>query len=296
MKTIIMLRGLPASGKSTYAKSLVKENPGQYKRINRDDMREMLDGYHLSKDNERFVKRLRDWLIVEALRDGKHVIIDDMNLSEKNINRVKQLMDQHRKKTGEQVKLEIKEFKIELEEAIARDAERKQPVGARMIRKLHNQFYGNGKSKGRGPYYTEQDKSLPPAIICDLDGTLAIIDHRNPFDASTCEQDGLNEPVADIVMSYRASGHQVILLSGRTDNYMPQTKRWLDKHQIEYDLLLMRKHGDSRKDAIIKKEIVDTHIKEKFYVKFVLDDRNQVVDMWRNEMGYACLQVNYGDF
>ena len=296
MKTIIMLRGLPASGKSTYAKTLVKEKPGQYKRINRDDMREMLDGYHLSKDNERFVKRLRDWLIVEALRDGKHVIIDDMNLSEKNINRVKQLIDQHRKRTGEQVALEVKEFEIEIEEAIARDEQRERPVGARMIRKLHNQFYGNGESKGRGPHYKEQDKSLPPAIICDLDGTLAIINHRSPFDASNCEQDGLNEPVADIVASYRTSGHQIILLSGRTDNYMPQTKRWLEKYQIEYDLLLMRKHGDSRKDAIIKKEIVDNYIKEKFFVKFVLDDRNQVVDMWRHEMGYACLQVNYGDF
>ena len=291
-----MLRGLPASGKSTYAKQLVKENPGQYKRINRDDMREMLDNYHFSKSNEKFVKRLRDWLIVEALRDGKHVVIDDMNLSEKNINRVKQLIDEHRKKTGEQVKLEVKEFKIEMEEAIARDAKRERPVGAATIRKLHNQFYGDGKYKGRGPHYAEQDKSLPPAIICDLDGTLAIIDHRNPFDASTCEQDGLNEPIADIVMSYHASRHQVILLSGRTDNYMPETKRWLAKHKIPYDLLLMRKHGDSRKDSIIKKEIVDTHIKGKVYVKFVLDDRNQVVDMWRNKMGYACLQVNYGDF
>ena len=46
----------------------------------------------------------------------------------------------------------------------------------------------------------------------------------------------------------------------------------------------------------IKKEIVDEHIKGKYFVKFVLDDRDQVVDMWRKEMGYACLQVNYGDF
>ena len=66
MKQVIILRGLPASGKSTYAKSLVKANPNNYKRINRDDMREMLDGYHFSKSNEKFVKKLRDWLIVEA--------------------------------------------------------------------------------------------------------------------------------------------------------------------------------------------------------------------------------------
>lgn len=296
MKTILILRGLPASGKSTFAKELVKENPGMYKRLNRDDMREMLDGYHFSKSNEKFVKRLRDWLILEALRDGKHVIVDDTNLSSKNLNRITQLAEQYRKQTGEQVKVEVKEFVIELEEAIARDAQRKRPVGQERIRKLYHQFYGDGTRKGRGPFYKEQDKTLPPAIICDLDGTLAIIDHRNPFDASTCEADELNEPVADIVKGYHASGHQIILLSGRTDNYKEQTIRWLAKHEIPYDLLLMRKDGDMRKDSIIKKEIVDTYINGKYYVKFVLDDRNQVVDMWRHEMGFACLQVNYGDF
>ncbi|MEM9823925.1 MAG: AAA family ATPase [Bacteroidota bacterium] len=296
MKNILILRGLPASGKSTFARKLVKDNPGMYKRLNRDDMREMLDGYRFSKSNEKFVKRMRDWLILESLRDGKHVIVDDTNLSSKHLNRITQLAEQYRKQTGEEVKVEVKEFEISLEEAIARDAQRQRPVGAAQIRKLYHQFYGDGFKKGRGPFYIEQDKSLPPAIICDLDGTLAIIEHRNPFDASACEKDELNEPIADIVKSYHASGHQIILLSGRTDKYMEPTKRWLSKHAIPYEQLLMRKEGDSRKDAIIKKEIVDTHIVGKYYVKFVLDDRNQVVDMWRNEIGFACLQVNYGDF
>ena len=296
MKTILILRGLPASGKSTYAKQLIKDNPGMYKRLNRDDMREMLDGYRFSKSNEKFVKRMRDWLILESLRDGKHVIVDDTNLSSKNLNRITQLAEQYRKQTGEEVKVEVKEFEISLEEAIARDAQRKRSVGAQKIRQLYNQFYGDGQQKGRGPFYKDQDETLAPAIICDLDGTLAIIDHRNPFDASTCEEDELNGPIADIVKLYHSNGHRIILLSGRTDNYKEQTERWLLKHEIPYDLLLMRKHGDSRKDATIKKEIVENNIRGQFFVKFVLDDRNQVVDMWRNEMGYACLQVNYGDF
>jgi len=194
MKTVTILRGLPASGKSTYAKDLVKANPGMYKRINRDDMREMLDGYHFSKTNEKFVKRLRDWLIVEALRDGKHVIVDDTNLSQKNINRINDLVSGYRKQTGHQVTVEVKEFTIELQEAIQRDAKRKRPVGRRQIEKLHRQFYAPADKKGRGPYYMEQDKALPKAIICDIDGTLAIIEGRSPFDATLCEQDALNEP------------------------------------------------------------------------------------------------------
>lgn len=296
MQTIIILRGLPASGKSTYAKNLVKDTPGIYKRINRDELREMFDGYHLSRDNEKFAKKIRDILILEALRANQNVILDDMNLSERNLNRIQQLADIHKKETGNKVQVEVKNFEIALDEAIKRDELRDRPVGKSVIQKLHRQFYGGEKTDERGPNYCVQDSLLPPAIICDLDGTLAIMNGRNPFDASSCENDLLNEPIAEIVKSYFDMGTKIILLSGRTDNYMEETKRWLTKHEIPYHELMMRKKGDARKDAIIKKEIVDSEIKDKYFVRFVLDDRNQVVDMWRNELGYACLQVNYGDF
>jgi len=295
MKTVLILRGIPASGKSTFAKALVKKNPGMYKRINRDDLRHMLDSYHFSKGNEKFIKRTRDWLIVEGLKDGKHVIVDDTNLSEKNTNRIKDIVRTYNKETGEQVIVKTKEFEIDVEEAIARDAQRVRPVGAAQIRKMHRQFYGKTIDE-RGPNYIAQDENLPKAIICDLDGTLAILNGRNPFDASTCEDDLLNQPVFDIVKNYYDLGCKVILLTGRTDNYKEQTQNWLKKHAIPHHQLLMRKYGDSRKDSVIKLEIFEANIKGKYFVQFVLDDRNQVVDMWRNEMGLACLQVNYGNF
>jgi hypothetical protein len=58
---------------------------------------------------------------------------------------------------------------------------------------------------------------------------------------------------------------------------------------------MMRKQGDFRRDSIVKKEIYDNDIKGKFDVEFVLDDRQQVVDMWR-EIGLKCLQVAPGNF
>lgn len=296
MKKVIILRGLPASGKSTYAKDLVKANPGVYKRINRDDMREMLDGYHFSKANEKFVKKLRDWLIVEALRDGKHVIVDDTNLSQKNINRINDLVNSFKKQTGQQVQVEVKEFTVELQEAINRDAKRDRPVGRRRIEKLHRQFYAPDGKKGRGPYYMEQDKSLPKAIICDIDGTLAIIEGRSPFDATLCEQDALNEPIANIVKEEFAKGTHIFLFTGRMDSCKTQTLNWLEKMAIPYHEIVMRKTGDVRKDSIVKTEFFNAHIRDKYFVKYVLDDRNQVVDMWRLELGLPCLQVNYGDF
>jgi len=91
-------------------------------------------------------------------------------------------------------------------------------------------------------------------------------------------------------------GYKIILLSGREEKYKEPTFRFLETHQINFDILLMRKTSDNRKDSIIKKEIFAEHIQDKYFIEFVLDDRNQVVDMWRNDLKLPCFQVYYGDF
>ena len=74
------------------------------------------------------------------------------------------------------------------------------------------------------------------------------------------------------------------------------TKKWItDNVDISDFELFMRKNDDNRKDNITKKEIYVKHINQKYYIKFVLDDRDSVVEMWRN-MGLTCLQVASGNF
>lgn len=136
---------------------------------------------------------------------------------------------------------------------------------------------------------------LPLAILCDLDGTLALLNGRSPYDASTCMDDLLNVPVAHIVQTYASIGVAVILVSGREAKYRKPTERWLEHHAIPHEALHMRRTRDFRKDSVIKTEIYREHIEGKFAVLFVLDDRNQVVDMWRGH-GLTCLQVAPGDF
>jgi len=58
----------------------------------------------------------------------------------------------------------------------------------------------------------------------------------------------------------------------------------------------MRPEGNNEKDSIIKKRLYDQHIMGKYDIEFVLDDRDQVVEMWRNQIGLTCLQVAYGNF
>jgi len=288
MKTIYILKGLPASGKSTWARDKLNESPGTYKRVNKDDLRAMLDDSHWSRHNEKFVLRLRDHIITEALRDGKHVIVDDTNLHPKHEARIEQIAHEYRKEAGEEIAVEVIAFNTDVEECIRRDLLRPRSVGEKVIRSMHGQFL----AKPLEPL--EQDAAKPWAIIVDIDGTLALHNGRDPYDASTCEQDRLYEPVARAVC-HLASRYEIVLVSGRSDEYRPQTTRWLDKHDVPYKALFMRAAGDNRKDVIIKREIFEHAIEPTWYVDFVLDDRNQTVDGWR-EIGLACFQVAPGDF
>lgn len=141
--------------------------------------------------------------------------------------------------------------------------------------------------------------NLPRAIICDLDGTLALLGNRNPYETARAIEDALNEPVANVIEVY---AHQklydvrLLLVSGREEKYRDVTLKWLIKHDIKnYEALYMRPTGDKRKDYVVKREIYEKSIHGKYYVLFVLDDRDQVVKMWR-ELGLTCFQVEYGDF
>ena len=89
--------------------------------------------------------------------------------------------------------------------------------------------------------------------------------------------------------------YYIIYVSGRGSEHKDVTLDWLEKHNFPVDHLHMRKSGDYRKDYIIKKEIYDEMIKEVFDILFILDDRKQVVDMWRKE-GLTVLHCAEGDF
>ena len=84
-------------------------------------------------------------------------------------------------------------------------------------------------------------------------------------------------------------------MSGRSSEFRAHTERWLQANNIRYSELHMRAEGDQRKDSIVKRELFDAHVRGKWNVSFVLDDRQQVVDMWRG-LGLVCLQVAPGDF
>ncbi len=273
---IIALRGLPASGKSTYARELIAANPGKYKRINKDDLRAMLDISHWSKTNEKFVLETRDFLIRQALKDGLIPIVDDTNLHPKHIEKFYEI--------DKEVK--VIDFNTPVFECIKRDLQRPNPVGGKVIVSMFNQFVKPTiETKGE----------LPNAIICDIDGTIAKMNGRHPFEWHRVGEDIPQNNVIDILNKFNSQNTDIILMSGRDGVCRPETEGWLIDNKVPFDHLYMREENDNRKDDIVKMELYRKNIHDKYNILFVLDDRNQVVDMWRS-IGLTCLQVDYGDF
>lgn len=148
-------------------------------------------------------------------------------------------------------------------------------------------------------FIAEQNILLPSCIICDLDGTLALVNGRDIYDNSEVHTDLVNQGIKDLLYIYHTrTVSEVIYLSGRMDSAREVTEAWLKANRLWWkddQKLYMRPHGDYRKDSIVKQELYEKYIKDKYYVNFILDDRDQVVKMWRG-LGLLCLQVYYGDF
>lgn len=297
MKQVILTKGLPGSGKTTWAKQFMAENPGEYKRVNKDELRAMIDAGKWSRDSEKFILMIRDTIIQFAMMSGLSVIVDDTNLSPKHEAQIREMVRIHNqdlmvlgKKTT--YEFEIKDFTdVLVEECIRRDLLRSASVGEKVIRDMWKQYLKPASKK------IEHEDHLLDCIICDIDGTLALFGKENPYDRDF-SKDQLNEATGKILRDTNV--RHIFFLSGREEKNRTVTLDWMAT-KIEGVLmnknhtLLMRATGDKRKDVIVKQELYEAYIKGKYNVLFVLDDRNQVVEMWRNE-GITCLQVAEGDF
>lgn len=294
MKRVVILKGLQGAGKSTWAKEQLEKYPGTYKRISKDDLRLMLDNGKHSSGREDFILRARDFLILETLSNGQNVLVDDTNLNPIHEERIRELVtawNQEKAAEGkrERAEVEVKFFDVPLEECIERDKTRPNPVGEAVIRDTYNKYLK------KEPLKVQRNPDFSAVIICDIDGTLALHNGRDPYDFEKCESDLLNDTIRLILSKFINDYTYLILVSGREDKYREHTMRWLKLADIRPGALYMRKTGDMRQDTIIKKEIYDEYIKNKYNVLFVLDDRDRVVKMWR-EQGLVCLQVAEGNF
>lgn len=145
---------------------------------------------------------------------------------------------------------------------------------------------------------------MQPYIICDLDGTLCLLEHRLHFIEGKnknwkeffkhIDADKLNEPI-DYLLKHSID-LKIIFVSGRPEEYREKTIAWLTRFGYKEYELYLRITGDYRQDALVKKELYQNAIEPKFGKPlFILDDRDQAVEMWRS-LGLSCFQVRKGDY
>lgn len=307
MPTIHLMRGLPGSGKSTLARELIDLSRGGIRRVNLDDIRTMLDGSAHRDDQQKSSRHettalaIQDAAILETIGWGWDVVIDNTHLTHRLPNRYRRLI-------GGRARFEVHDLThIPAAECIVRDARRPNPVGADVIRKMAGRIpHGRGittEYMNDWPTFERYipNPELPPAVICDLDGTLAHHVSRGPYEEERCDEDAVDDNVRQALVDAVNRGWAVLLLSGRHEeakgvSIRELTQRWLEWNDVPYDHLRMRPADDQRPDYIVKAELFDQHVRPHYDVRLVLDDRDSVVDLWRRGLGLKCWQVAPGAF
>lgn len=265
--------GVSASGKTTWANELIRQG---WRDINRDWIRFNLvkpganwSNYKFNKTNEKAVTELQGKMIMESWTAGENIIISDTNLNAgTRQGLIKKLED-----LGYEV--ELKTFPITFELAIKRDNLRANGVGQEVI---YRQFQNWNDYTGRITYVP--DESLPKAIIVDVDGTIAVMNGRGPFEWHRVGEDLPRWLIIDMVINYQRQDYKILVVSGRSDECKAETLEWLNFHSVPFDELHMRKEGDFRRDSAVKEEILWTHLAHKYNIIACIDDRPMMIRTW----------------
>lgn len=286
----ILTVGPSACGKSSWAEQFLQENQG-YINLERDNIRFNLfcDGkrdwtrYKFNKKNEALVTEEHDKLLDYAITYGYNLILSDTLLNETYRNN---MVD----------KLEAEGYLVELkddwdipsfETLLKRNDQREGGISSKI---LWDQWLRYLDYKGYKKYIP--DESLPKAIICDIDGTVASMQGiRKPYEWSKVIYDEPIQQVVDIVKGLHSQGYKIVFMSGRDGCCMDETLAWLYDifDRMEFDLY-MRSEGDSRKDYIIKRELFDNHIVPHYNVQMAIDDRHSIVELWE-QLGIKVINV-----
>lgn len=306
VQLLTICRGLPASGKTLWAKQQVIKSNGSIVKVGRDDLRSMIYGaYVIDNSEEKNITTVQLDLIRKLLTAKKNVIVDDTNLSLRAIERLYDLAVEFHGK----VQLRFQDFPVDIKTCIERDAQREmkglRSVGEQHIREISKRHLFGGSDlptlparmyEPIQPYpLAIQDESLPSAWIFDVDGTIAQTNGRGDYDWARVDEDEPVWHVIELLKNLHAQGHEIIVVSGRNAVCEPETREWLSVYEVPFTSLYMRSQDDSRADYEVKKDIYENEIQGKYFVAGCVDDRDQVVKLWRS-LGLFCAQVNYGHF
>lgn len=276
-----MMCGLPGSGKTTKARELMKQH-GNFVRLNKDELREMLHVGNWSGWKEKITKGIEYKSAQHLLRDGYNVIIDDTNLRDKDESTWKDIAKKNN------AEFEIVDVNTSVFECLSRDVNRSKNVGYNVIMKM--------------ALKSRRYQARKKFVLVDIDGTLADIQHRKRFVEQdpkdwkgffgAMDEDTLREDTVKLVEE-ALLGYEIWLVSGRPNTYRSKTIQWMKKNGIMqyFAGLIMRDETDKRPDTDTKRDIMNCFGVEN--IAYVIDDRPSVIRMWR-ENGVKVIDVGNG--
>ena len=283
--------GCSGSGKSTYAKSLVDIG---WKEINRDgDESYMWSRYKYSRKKEALVTYTCVDLFNQFKRDENNVICSDTNLSLETREFWKGLAES----SGYTYSEEVVGRELDIDDLFKINKSRlDKPVDREVIIKQWKKYYSQ-----YGKRYTPQ-ATLPPAIIVDIDGTIAQKSPlRGHYDWDKVCLDSPRELIISLLSQFIEKGYHIIFLSGRMETCYDETYMWIQEYiNVEREMftLYMRKEDDMRKDRLVKQEFFWNEIADNWNVKLAIDDRPTIVRLWKDIGIYNVIDVSnsYGEF
>lgn len=280
---IILMKGLPGSGKSTCARRMVEVSGDTLVRVNRDELRQLLFNSEWSRNREKIIVEAELNAARAAIQEGRNVVVDDTNLSRK----AQGLWREFAHHMG--ISLWWLHINTPIEECIARDAlrEGKARVGAGVI---WNMAIRNGFVK-----WDSNDRF----VAFDLDGTLFNCDHRLHYVKDgrrdwekffrACIKDTPIDWVRSELQAYHREGKKIIIVTASPEDYADARIETMKKFDIPFHYLIMRKSGDRRNDVIVKEEMLSFLPYDR--IEAFYDDRPQVVQMLR---GYGLNVIDCG--
>ena len=296
-KKLILCRGIQGSGKTTFARAWVTEDPEHRVRINNDDIRNMLGVYWVTS-REKLVSSIKKNMAEEAINRGYDIVVDNMNLNAKEILFWKDMVKTaNMDPDGYKYEIEFKDFFIPLEECIRRDAMRPNPIGEKVIRETWKRYKHFIQTTEVENYVNNlrQYTGKPKCIVIDMDSTMCFNTTKRPWFGEGAAEGMINDVpntgLVDIVRQLQEE-FLIVVATGRDTTQEEVTKQWLSKQGINVDEFYFRTNKDYRKGVVVKKEQIEA-ILEKYDIVAIFDDCEPIVNMYR-EMGLTVLQPNKG--
>lgn len=273
--------GLPASGKSSWAREHVAQNPNTVI-VNNDTIRhEYMVRAKITEwtpQVEEYVRTQRELAISTAKFKHQNVVVDNTHMNPKTRKQTVKFCQN----LGYTV--ELVDFQhVSVDECVKRDAQRegRAQVGEKVIREMHRKFSPR-PAEGELPDWQPNDR-LTKAVIVDLDGTMAQMTARGPFDEHLVHTDRVRQFVRTTVWALYNAGFKVIFMSGRSERCRDLSQQWIEQQcGFQEYMLFMRGTDDRRRDSDVKRDLYYQHVQGRYSVMSVFDDRAQVIrECWK---------------